>query len=180
MTSARWLAALLVLLLLAAPVHADGDDDDDDDDDEEGSVLGLDGEGLGEAAQVLLVLTLSIVVWKPLFGWLRKGGIEALNIEDARAWKKKLGTFNRRFMKVHTWIAIAMLVAGTLHGLASESHWMLWLAMALMGLLSLAGGMMQWKWPPKEVRKGARLLHMQRAMSVAAIVLLVVGHGLVD
>ncbi len=62
MTSARWLAALLALLLLAAPVHADGDDDDDDDDDEEGSVLGLDGEGLGEAAQVLLVLTLSIVV----------------------------------------------------------------------------------------------------------------------
>ena len=173
MTSARWLAALLALLLLAAPVHADGDDDDDDDDDEEGSVLGLDGEGLGEAAQVLLVLTLSIVVWKPLFGWLRKGGIEALNIEDARAWKKKLGTFNRRFMKVHTWIAIAMLVAGVL-------IWMLWLAMALMGLLSLAGGMMQWKWPPKEVRKGARLLHMQRAMSVAAIVLLVVGHGLVD
>jgi len=39
---------------------------------------------------------------------------------------------------------------------------------------------MQWKWPPKEVRKGARLLHMQRAMSVAALVLLVVGHGLVD
>ena len=179
MTSARWLATLLALLLLAAPAHADGDDHDDDDDGE-GSVFGLDGESLGEAAQVLLVLTLSIVVWKPLFGWLRKGGIEVLKIEDARAWKSKLGTFNRRFMRVHTWIAIAMLVAGTLHGLAMESHWMLWFAMALMGLLSLAGGMMQWKWPPKEVRKGARLLHMQRAMSVAVLVLLVVGHGLVD
>jgi len=39
---------------------------------------------------------------------------------------------------------------------------------------------MQWRWPPKEVRKGARLLHLQRTLSVIAIVLLLIGHGIVD
>ncbi len=170
----------MALLLVPFTVHADGNEDDEGDEDDSGSILGLDGEGLGETSQVLLILTFSIVLWKPLFGWLRKGGVEVLNIEDPRAWKKRLGVMNRRYMSVHTWVAVAMLITGLLHGLASQSHWMLWLSMALMGVLGLVGSMMQWKWPPKEVRRGARLLHTQRAMSVAALVLLVVGHALVD
>jgi len=50
----------------------------------------------------------------------------------------------------------------------------------MLWLLVVSGSMMQWKFPPKEVRKGMRLLHMQRAMSVLAVAFLLIGHNLVD
>ena len=60
-----------------------------------------------------------------------------------------------------------------------EGGFLLWTAIALMGLLSVSGGLMRWKWPPREVKKGARLLHMQRLMSAVVVVLLLVGHEMV-
>ena len=185
MRISQWLLALLACAVLFAPIAMAGGEssvmDDDDDDDEGGEgILGFDTEDLGDPARVLLALTTSIALWKPLFKWLRGPGIEKFNISDPRGFKKKLGKFNRQFMKVHTYLGLATAILGTVHGMGVEWHWTLWLAVLLMWALSITGGLMQWKWPPKEVRKGARLLHMQRAFSIIAIVLLIVGHIIVD
>ena len=172
--------ALLVVLFLLVPMtvaSADGDVDDEEDD--EAQVFGLDAEGLGEVAQWLMVGTLLIVVWKPLFKWLRTNGPKRFGVE-ARPFKKKLGVFNRRFMRVHVWIGLGAVVLGTVHGYVLEWHWTLWVAMLFLWLLVVSGGLMMWKTPPRQIRKASRLLHMQRAMSVLAVALLLVGHALVD
>lgn len=174
------LRALLVVLFLLVPMtvaSADGDVDDEEDD--EAQVFGLDAEGLGEVAQWLMVGTLLIVVWKPLFKWLRTNSPERFGVE-ARPFKKKLGVFNRRFMRVHVWIGLGAVVLGTVHGYVLEWHWTLWVAMLFLWLLVVSGGLMMWKTPPRQIRKASRLLHMQRAMSVLAVALLLVGHALVD
>ncbi|MGB0313208.1 MAG: hypothetical protein ACPGDD_04895 [Poseidonia sp.] len=62
---------MVLVLMPMRLVSADDDVDDEDDEDDEAQVLGLDAEGLGEVAQWLMVGTLLIVVWKPLFKWLR-------------------------------------------------------------------------------------------------------------
>jgi len=165
-----------VLMLLLMP-SALADEDEEGDDDEK--ILGMDAEDLGEVALYFLVATLSIAVWKPSFKWLRKNGPDLFNTEP-RAFKKKLGVFNRRFMKVHNWLGVIAAVVGTAHGIVLEWHWTLWAGMAGIWILIFSGSLMQWKWPPKEFRKGARILHMQRALSIIAIVLLYVGHGIVD
>jgi len=175
----RWLFFLTLLLLLrATSVAADGDEDDDDDDND-ATLLGLDGEGTGDVALWLMVATLSIVAWKPLFKWLRANGSERFN-KEPRAFKKSLGVFNRRYMRAHNWIGLAAVAVGTAHGYVLEWHWTLWAAMAALWFLVVSGYLMQQKWPPKEFRRGARLLHMQRALSVLAVVLLLVGHSIVD
>ena len=175
----RWLLFLTLLLLLTATsVAADGDEDDDDDDND-ATLLGLDGEGTGDVALWLMVATLSIVAWKPLFKWLRANGSERFN-KEPRAFKKSLGVFNRRYMRAHNWIGLSAVVVGTAHGYVLEWHWTLWAAMAALRFLVVSGYLMQQKWPPKEFRRGARLLHMQRALSVLAVVLLLVGHSIVD
>ena len=171
----RLLSLIAILLLLSAPsVYADDDDDDDDE-----IVLGIDGEDLGTVALWLLISTLLIVVWKPSFMWLRKKGPELFDTEP-RAFKKKLGVYNRRFMRVHNWIGLGTAVVGTIHGYVLEWHWTLWVGMGALWTLVFSGSVMQWKWPPKEVRKGARLLHFQRALSIVALILLYVGHTIVD
>jgi len=174
----RWYLLLIMILVLMPSTFVSADDDVDEDDDE-ASVLGLDAEGLGEVAQWLMVGTLLIVVWKPLFKWLRTNGPERFGVE-ARPFKKKLGVFNRRFMRVHVWIGLAAVVLGTVHGYVLEWHWSLWLAMFFLWMLVVSGALMMWKKPPKQIRKASRLLHMQRAMSVLAVALLLIGHALVD
>jgi len=166
-----------VMMLLLMPSALADEDEKDDDDGEK--ILGIDGEDLGEVALYFLVATLSIAIWKPTFKWLRKNGAELFN-QEPRPFKKKLGIFNRRFMKVHNWLGVIAAVVGTAHGIVLEWHWTLWAGMAGIWILIFSGSLMQWKWPPKEFRKGARLLHMQRAMSIIVIVLLYVGHGIVD
>ena len=177
-TFMRKIAILITLtMLLASLAGCAGDDDDDADDDEK--ILGIDAEGLGDVALYFLIATLSIAIWKPSFKWLRKNGPKLFNTEP-RPFKKKLGVFNRRFMKVHNWLGVIAAFVGTAHGFVLEWHWTLWAGMAGIWILIFSGSLMQWKWPPKEFRKGARLLHMQRALSIIAIVLLYVGHGIVD
>ncbi len=178
----RWFLILAVLLLLITPAalaEEDDDEDDDDDDNDDEQILGLDGKDLGNVALYLLIASLLIVLWKPTFRWLRKKGPEIFDTEP-REFKRKLGVFNRRYMKVHNWIGFATAIVGTIHGIALEWHWTLWAAMVALWILVFSGSMMQWRWPPKEVRKGARLLHLQRTMSIVAIVLLLIGHGIVD
>ena len=172
----RWslVLALSLLLMTSTALADDGDGDDDDE-----KILGIDAEDLGDVALYFLIATLSIAIWKPSFKWLRKNGPKLFNTEP-RPFKKKLGVFNRRFMKVHNWLGVIAAVVGTAHGFVLEWHWTLWVGMAGIWILIFSGSLMQWKWPPKEFRKGARILHMQRAMSIIAIVLLYVGHGIVD
>ena len=173
---------LVVLLFLAYllslhTVLADADDaeEDDEEEDDEPTVFGLEAEGLGDVALYLFVGAVSIVVWKPLFKWLRANGPELLDREP-RAFKRQLGVFNRRFMKAHNWIGLFAAILGTVHGYVLEWHWTLWAGTGAMWLLVISGYMMQWKWPPREFRRGARLLHMQRALTVLSIALLWVGH----
>lgn len=177
--SLQWLVLLILGCLLLSPLVAADGDDDEDDDENEATLLGLEGEATGEVAQILLIGTLSIVIWRPLFKWLRAKGPELFD-KEPRAFKKSLGVFNRRYMKAHNWVGLAAAVVGTAHGYVLEWHWTLWLAMVFMWVLVFSGYLLQWKWPPREFRKGARLLHMQRAMSIAAVVLLLVGHAIVD
>ena len=173
----RWWFVIYISLLLMTPT-AFADDDDDNNDDEQ-KILGIEGEDLGDIALYLMVATLLIVVWKPTFTWLRKHGPDRFQ-QEPREFKRKLGVFNRKFMKVHTWVGFAAAIIGTVHGIVLEWHWTLWVGMLCVWILVFSGSMMQWRWPPKEVRKGARLLHMQRTLSIIAIVLLIIGHGIVD
>lgn len=165
-----------VLALFSFSVGADGDDDDDDDHE---SIMGIEMEGLGEFAQFLLIFTLSIVIWKPLFMWLRKNGPDLFK-KEPRPFKKTLGVINRRYMKIHLWAGFFAALLGTIHGYFLEWHWTLWAGTAAMWILVISGGLLQWKWPPKEFRRGARILHMQRTLSVLLVILLVVGHNIVD
>lgn len=176
----RWLFLFLVVsLLLAQPVYADDDDDEDDDDDDDEKIFGIEAEGLGDVSLYLLIGTILIVVWKPTFMWLRKNGPDLFNREP-REFKKKLGVYNRRFMKVHLWIGFGAAILGTIHGYVLEWHWTLWLGTAFIWVLVISGTMMKWRWPPREMRKGARLLHMQRTLTILSVVLLLIGHGIVD
>ena len=80
--SRRLLFLLMLLTFTILTGHALADEgDDEDDDDSEVSVFGVDGEGLGEVAQVLLIATLAIVAWKPAFKWLRANGAELFDKE---------------------------------------------------------------------------------------------------
>ena len=72
-------------------------------------MLGIEGEDLGNIALYLLILTLMIVIWKPTFKWLRKYGPERFE-KEPREFKRKLGVFNRRFMKIHNWIGFGTVV----------------------------------------------------------------------
>lgn len=168
---------VIASVFLVSVASADGPRDRDDDG-EDVTIAGIEAEGLGTVAQVLMIGTMLIIAWKPAFKWLRTHGPDLFG-KEPQAFKKSLGVFNRRFMRVHNWIGFIAVLIGTVHGYVLEWHWTLWLAMACLWILVLSGSIMQWKWPPKEFRKGARLLHMQRAMSIVAIILLVIGHELV-
>ena len=171
------LLILLLVLLLSSSTLADNDSDEEDEDDSK--ILGIDAEDLGNISLYLMVGTLIIILWKPTFIWLRKNGPELLG-KEPRDFKRKLGVFNRRFMKVHIWLGFGSATMGTIHGFLLEWHWTLWLGMACVWILVFSGSMMQWKWPTKEFRKGARLLHLQRTLSIIAIILLILGHNILD
>lgn len=168
---------LVVLLLLLTPTALAHEEKDEDED--EPKILGIEGEDLGNVALYFLIATLAIALWKPAFKWLRKHGPERFD-KEPREFKQKLGVFNRRFMKVHNWIGLGTAVLGTVHGFILEWHWTLWAGMVALWVLVFSGSMMQWRWPPKEMRKGARMLHFQRTLSIVAIILLYVGHVIVD
>lgn len=176
-----WLIALLCALLvaLASSVVADDHDEDDDEDEEgEGEDDRLEdaGESLGEISAWLLGLTVAYFGWKRILPPIRK----RLKAAGQKDQLKKLNSMNKRAIPVHTLLGTAALVTGFVHGLMmDDSHPTLWLAIFLMGVLSVSGGLMRWKWPPREVRKGARLLHMQRLISLVVVVLLLVGHEMV-
>ena len=168
--------AFFIALLMMNGAMADEHEDDDE---EEATILGIEGEDLGSVALYLMIATIAIVLWKPLFKWLRANGPERFDREP-REFKRQLGIFNRRFMKAHNWFGISAAVVGTIHGYVVEWHWTLWIGMGAIWLLVVSGLMMQWKWPPREFRRGARLLHLQRTLTIVAIVLLWVGHQIVD
>lgn len=178
------LLTLFVFSCLFSPLVSaafDGDDEEnegDDDDDNER------GEGLGEVSKILLIATISLVVWKPAHVWVRKTGLkkygERFGITDPKKFKKNLTKVNKWMSIFHLWVGLGAVVTGLIHGLLvkgvdleSSVAWLGWLGMLFMSIL---GGLMQWKWPPRKVKKGARLLHSQRFLLVITIALLVVGH----
>ena len=170
------LSIALVLLLLASPVAALSDDDDDADDEDDDDEFEDLGEDVGTVSAWLLGLTLVYFGWKRVLPTIRKH----LKQTDQKDRLKILNTWNKKAIPLHTLLGVAALVTGTIHGLMmDEDALILWVAVALMGVLSISGGLMRWKWPPKKVKKGARLLHMQRLLSAAVVILLLVGHEMV-
>ena len=170
------LSIALVLLLLASPVAALSDDDDDADDEDDDDEFEELGEEVGTVSAWLLGLTLVYFGWKRVLPTIRKH----LKQTDQKDRLKSLNTWNKKAIPLHTLLGVAALVTGTIHGLMmDEDALILWVAVALMGVLSISGGLMRWKWPPKKVKKGARLLHMQRLLSAAVVILLLVGHEMV-
>ena len=178
------LFALFLLSCLFFPSVSAAFDDDDDDDDDGGDDDNELGEDLGNISQILLIATISLVAWKPAHIWVRKTGLEKYGnkfaITDHKAFKKKLTKINKWMSIFHLWVGVGAVVTGLVHGLMTEGVklesslvWLGWLGMLFMSIL---GGLMQWKWPPKKVRKGARLLHSQRIILVLTIILLVIGH----
>jgi len=168
---------LILLMLLLPTAHADGEHDEEDDDD--ATVLGLDAEGLGEAAKVLLIATLAIVVWRPAFKWLRKNGADLFN-QEPRPFKQRLSKVNRWYMRAHNWVGFGAALLGTVHGWVLEWHWTLWVGTGAMWVVVLSGAAMTWGKSPRFVKRNARLLHISRSLSIVAVVLLLIGHGLVD
>ena len=179
------LLLLFVLFIFLTPIvsadegHDDKDDDDDNDNDEF-------GEELGELAKSLLIATIVLIAWKPLHVWLQKSGIKTnavrWGITDLKATKKKLLRFNKWMLRIHIIVGTAATIVGLIHGIASQmpdwessAAWAGWLGLLAMSVL---GGLIMWKWPPKAVKKRARALHTQRALLIITIILLVAGHEL--
>ena len=170
------LSMTLGLLLLASPVAALSDDDDEDDADVDDDEFEDIGEDLGTVSAWLLGLTLAYFGWKRVLPTIRKH----LKQTEQKDRLKSLNTWNKKVLPIHTLLGVAALVTGTIHGLImDEDTLILWIAVALMGVLSISGGLMRWKWSPREVKKGARLLHMQRLLSAGVVILLLVGHEMV-
>ena len=169
------IAALVALLLVAGTVTADDDDDDDDDD----GFLGDASEGLGTAAAWGLAFSTTIIIWKPGLKYIRANADKI--VEDGRWLKKKLGKANRWYLKIHYWVGAAAVLVGFIHGVAMNKwevlFWGGWVGMLFM---SITGSLLLWKWPPRKVKKGARLLHAQRAVLVITMVLLFVSHEFFD
>jgi hypothetical protein len=183
----RWCLVLALLLLLPTAL-ADGDDDhgDDDHDDDEQKILGMDGDDLGELAKSLLIATIVLIAWKPLHIWLQKTGLkknaERWGIKDLKASKKKLLRFNKWMLRIHIVVGTAATTVGFIHGIYSQmpdwessAAWAGWVGLLAMSVL---GGLIMWKWPPKAIKKRARALHTQRALLIITIILLVAGHEL--
>lgn len=176
------LLLLFVLFVFLTPnVSADGDDEDKDEDDDDGF-----GEDLGELAKSLLIATIVLIAWKPLHVWLQKTGIKTnaqrWGITDIKVAKKKLLRFNKWMLRIHIIVGTAATIVGLIHGIASQmpdwessAAWAGWLGLLAMSVL---GGLIMWKWPPKAVKKRARALHTQRALLIITIILLVAGHEL--
>jgi hypothetical protein len=115
---------------------------------------------------------------------LQKSGIknnaERWGITDVKAAKKKLLRFNKWMLRVHIAAGTAATIVGLVHGIGSQmpdwessAAWAGWIGMLAMSVL---GGLIMWKWPPKAIKKRARALHTQRALLVITIILLVAGH----
>ena len=180
MKASKFLLLLFALFILLSPsAYADDDDlgGDDDDSDEF-------AEDLGEIAKSLLIATIVLIAWKPLHIWLQKSGIknnaERWGITDVKAAKKKLLRFNKWMLRIHIIVGTAATVVGLVHGIGtqmpdweSSAAWAGWVGMLAMSVL---GGLIMWKWPPKAIKKRARALHTQRVLLVMTIILLVVGH----
>ncbi len=173
--SRTWLLTILCTIFILISQHVVADDHDEDDDDNEESEEWLEdtGEFFGEISAWLLGFTLLYFGWKRILPPIRK----KLKAAGRRDYLKRLNSLNKRVIPIHTILGLAALLTGIAHGLMmEESNPLLWIALLLMGVLSLSGGLMRWKWPPREVKKGARLLHMQRLLSIAVVVLLLIGH----
>jgi hypothetical protein len=171
------LILLLAFLLILSPI-ASADDDDDDDDDNDEKFLGFDGEDLGEVAQYLLIGVMTIVIWKPGHIWLQKNAKTLFS--DPKAKKKLMRAVNKIYMRLHYWAGLAVVIVGGIHGLtvgAEGQPILYWSGWAGLVIMSISGGLLLWKWPPRKVRKGARLLHAQRAVSVITIILLLISHA---
>jgi hypothetical protein len=175
------LLLLLVLFLFLTPtVNAFDDDDEKEESDDEFS------EDLGELAKSLLIATIVLIAWKPLHLWLQKTGIktnaERWGIKDIKVAKKKLLRFNKWMLRIHIIVGTAATIVGFIHGIGSQmpdwessAAWAGWVGLLAMSVL---GGLIMWKWPPKAVKKRARALHTQRALLIITIILLVAGHEL--
>ena len=164
-------------------VSADEGQDHDHDDDEEEEVkklfLGIEGEILGTVALWTMIATLSILIWKPLRARLSISGHDWFKLEK-KPFKKSLNTAHRRYMALHTMLGGLTAVIGTIHGYILEWHWTLWLGMAAIWILVISGSLLQWKYPPRKVKKGAHLLHIQRGLSIVAVIFLLIGHVILD
>jgi hypothetical protein len=177
----KLLLILFALFLLLAPIVSAYDDDEEDEEDDGSKEL---SEDLGDIAKSLLIATIVLIAWKPLHLWLQKSGIknnaESWGITDVKAAKKKLLRFNKWMLRVHIAAGTAATIVGLVHGIGSQmpdwessAAWAGWIGMLAMSVL---GGLIMWKWPPKAIKKRARALHTQRALLVITIILLVAGH----
>lgn len=169
-----WNAIAIMIALLVVTGVATADDDDDDD-----GILGDAGEDLGTAAAWGLAFSTTIILWKPGLKYIRANADKF--VEDERWLKKKLGKANRWYLKIHYWIGAGAVLVGFIHGVAMNRweilFWGGWVGMLFM---SITGSLLLWKWPPRKVKKGARLLHAQRAVMVITIILLYVSHEFFD
>lgn len=163
----RTAAWLLVLLWVPGALADDGGEE------------GLEdlSEGLGVLAAAALGLTIATAAWN----WSRRRILLKALRGRGTAIKRVMSWHRRLAVPVHALAGLGALGAGTVHGLwAEQGHWSLWSAMAMMGVMTLGGAILLWKWPPAKVRKGVYVLHGQQGLLAAMLVLLLVGHGIVD
>ena len=178
MVNQRLMAVLLLGVLIIVPLTVYADRGMPHDDGDHPMIFGVEAKMLGEIARNFMIFSVTVMVWKPAFIYMNKNANQLF--ETPKESKKKLKRVDTLYMRLHYWISFAAVVIGGLHGYGSmekDNGWMYWAGWAGMVLMSLTGALMLWKWPPKKVRKGSRMLHTQRVVLILTIVLLFVAHG---
>ncbi len=132
------------------------------------------GEAAGVAATVFLVVTLMASAWNLV---RRRWIVPRLR---GRPAARVMGIIHREvFPTVHGLAGALALVVGIWHGVMEKDHWMLWAAVAVMGLVSVGGLVLQFRWASVNTRRRIFVLHSQQVMTVLLVALLVAGHMLV-
>lgn len=169
-----WTWLLLLLALSASPLATADDDRFDDEAGGEGEDDA--GEALGSAALwVLGATTVTAGANLARRRWVMPG----LRGRPG-AIKRVMWTWRKVLLPVHALTGVTAVLVGTLHGLRmDEGHWLLWSGIGGLGLLTLGGALLQWRWTPAKVRKGVYLLHTQQVLFLATLGVLWLGHVVV-
>lgn len=168
--------AILVSFLLLLPIGLRADDDDEKYRGSREHVMEEVSESLGTISLWGLILFNGLYYYCMAFKRVPKGfRTHAPEIaKQPLKWKTK-------FRKFHYWGNPVVIALAFLHGWwAEKTHPVLWWGWGILVFLMISGIIMKLQKADQPGAKVNRLIHTQHFFSIAMLVLLLVGHGLVD
>jgi hypothetical protein len=122
--------------------------------------------------------------WRNVFGFVALGLflIACVYVVMRSLMKAYPQTFKGKFrikpwFTVHEWCSSAFCIAAILHWWFSDrGNMFLHIALLIVVWLTVAGYVLRYRVAQKETQKNLRLLHTQRGLFIALLVLLLVGH----